>query len=89
MIVTISWPRFAQLLRELEDIPDATADEIGVRLTSFARRAFDEAFNQFGSAWETLQDQHRAPSLISTRTSAVAETAKSRSEWTGRVCCRA
>jgi hypothetical protein len=48
MLITISWPRFAQLLRELENQPDATDDELEVRLPTFARKAFDECAAQFG-----------------------------------------
>jgi hypothetical protein len=45
--ITISWPRFAQLLNQLEGT-NLSDDEMSVRLASFARKAFDECYNQFG-----------------------------------------
>ncbi|HEX3321949.1 MAG TPA: hypothetical protein VHR84_14670, partial [Terriglobales bacterium] len=49
MLVTISWPRFAQLLRELNNLPaDTSDDELEVRLSSYARKAFDYAAEAYG-----------------------------------------
>jgi len=44
MIITVSWPRFAQVVKEFCGLPaDTSDDELEVRLASLARQVFDYA----------------------------------------------
>lgn len=56
MFITLSWPRIASLIRELENLPDFTDDEMAVRLDLYARRLFDHA-RKYGISVKGLATQ--------------------------------